>query len=242
METEIGFDVEGFGKIVALFDSDKVGEAQNAFTKAVLLCRKHGLRFADAAGMAFGNADAVRQQLESQFNAEVERMKQAAMKLRQENDDLRAQLEEEDGDTEGEHVIDLPGRLRRAWRLWKFRLFVLTVVIGAAAGAGASRSIGLAGVLGWLSLFLFGCWSVALFRKTGFAQMLLKWLVYGVVLLAGGAAVGNLDASTRPPVFLFVLALALVLTLTKISKWLGGLIRVHVWESEPVRVVRGWFR
>src|ERR1039458_7815813 len=72
METETGFDVEGFGKIVALFDSDKVGEAQNAFTKAVLLCRKHGLRFADAAGVAFGNADTMRQQLESQFNAEVE--------------------------------------------------------------------------------------------------------------------------------------------------------------------------
>jgi hypothetical protein len=242
METETGFDVESFGKIVALFDSDKVGEAQNAFTKAVLLCRKHGLHFTDAAGMAFGNADAVRQQLESQFNAEVERMKQAAMKLREENDDLRAQLEEKDDDTEGEHVIDLPGRLRRAWRLWKFRLFVLTVAIGAAAGAGAAHSTGLAGVLGWLCAFLFGCWSVALFRKTGFAQMLLKWLVYGLVLLAGAAAVPNLDASARPPVFLLVLALALILTLTKVSKWLGGLIRVHIWESEPVRVVRRWFR
>src|SRR5579871_3294098 len=149
METETVFDVEGFGKIVALFDSDKVGEAQNAFTKAVLLCRKHGLRFTDAAGMAFGNADAVKQQLESQFNAEVERMKQAALKLRQENDDLRAQLDERDETPEGEHIIDLPGRLRRAWCLWKFRLFVLTVSIGIAAGVQKP-------VAGCLCVFLFG--------------------------------------------------------------------------------------
>ena len=235
METETVFDVEGFCKIVALFDSDKVGEAQNAFTKAVLLCRKHSLRFADAAGMAFGNADAVRQQLEKDFNAEVERMKQAAMKLREENDDLRAQLEDKDDDAEGEHVIDLPGRLRRAWRLWKFRLFVLTVSIGIAAGVQKP-------VAGCLCVLLFGSWSVALFRKTGFAQMLLKWLVYGVVLLAGAFVVDAVDASIRPPVFLFALALALVLTLTKISKWLGGLIRAHIWESELVRVMRRWFR
>ena len=106
------FDVEGFGKIVALFDSDKVGEAQNAFTKAVLLCRKHGLRFCDAAGMAFGNADAVRQQLETEFNAEVEKMMQAALKLRQQNDDLRfpagLPIEPGDGmagDVDGRRVV-----------------------------------------------------------------------------------------------------------------------------------------
>lgn len=240
METD--FDVEGFGKIVALFDSDKVGEAQNAFTKAVLLCRKHGLRFCDAAGMAFGNADAVRQQLETEFNAEVEKMMQAALKLRQQNDDLRAQLEERADDTpEGEHVIDLPGRLRGWWRFWQFRLFVLTVAIGAGAGAGEARLQGLAAVLGWLCFFLFVCWSVAAFRKLGFGHMLLKWLVYGAVLLAGAAAVNNMDASARPPVFLLALVAALLLTLSKVSRWLGGLIRLHIWESHPVHVARGWF-
>ncbi len=240
METD--FDVEGFGKIVALFDSDKVGEAQNAFTKAVLLCRKHGLRFCDAAGMAFGNADAVRQQLETEFNAEVEKMMQAALKLRQENDDLRAQLEERADDTpEGEHVIDLPGRLRRWWRFWQFRLFVLTVAVGAGAGFANGGVYVLARVFGLLLPLLFGAWSVAAFRKLGFGQMLLKWLVYGAVLLAGAAAIDNADASARPPVFLLVLAVALVLTLTKVSAWLGGLIRLHIWESHPVHVARGWF-
>jgi len=71
--------------------------------------------------------------------------------------------------------------------------------------------------------------------------MLLKWLVYGAVLLAGAAAINNVDASARPPMFLLVLAVALVLTLTKVSAWLGGLIRLHIWESHPVHVARGWF-
>lgn len=241
METD--FDVEVFGKIVALFDSDKVGEAQNAFTKAVLLCRKHGLRFADAAGMAFGNADAVRQQLETEFSAEVEKMRQAALKLRQENDDLRAQLDERGGgdDVEGEHVIDLPGRLRRWWRFWQFRLLVLALAQGAGAVFLLNGLGVVAPLFGLLLPLLFGAWSVAAFRKLGFGQMLLKWLVYGAVLLAGAAAIDNVDASARPPVFLLVLAVALVLTLTKVSAWLGGLIRLHIWESHPVHVARGWF-
>ena len=133
METD--FDVEGFGKIVALFDSDKVGEAQNAFTKAVLLCRKHGLRFADAAGMAFGNADAVRQQLETEFSAEVEKMRQAALKLRQENDDLRAQLDERAGgdDAGGRTRHRLAGAVAPVVAL----LAVPAVRSSLAQGAGA---------------------------------------------------------------------------------------------------------
>ena len=111
----------------------------------------------------------------------------------------------------------------------------MAIAAGVAAGKHA------AGLFALLCVFLFGCWSVALFRKMGFAQLLLKWLVYGVVLLAGAAALDNVDVSARPPVFLLALAVALVLTLTKISQWLGGLIRAHVWESEPVHVVRGWF-
>jgi hypothetical protein len=230
MDTE-DFDVQGFGKIIALFDSDKVGEAQNAFTKAVLLCRKHGLRFTDAASMTFGQSSGRVAELEAQLRESAEGWKEA----KAENDRLRAQLDQRDGDTpEGEHIIDLPGRLRRWWQFWQFRLFVLSVAVGTAAVRGAV-------VLGWLCVFLFMAWSVALFRKSGFAQMLLKWLVYGVVLLAGGAATDGVDASARLAVFLLVLALALVLTLTKASAWLGRLIRTHIWESGPVETARGWF-
>src|SRR6185437_5234396 len=238
METD--FDVEGSGKIVALFDSDKVGEAQNAFTKAVLLCRKHGLRFCDAAGMAFGQGDSGKvAELEAQLRESAEGWDQAQAEIER----LRAEVAAHSGEEmpDGEHVIDLPGRLRRWWRFWQFRLFVLTVAIGAGAGAGEARLQGLAAVLGWLCLFRFGAWSVAQFRKSGFGQMLLKWLVYGAVVLAGAAAIDNVDASARPPVFLLVLTVALLLTLSKVSRWLGGLIRAHVWESEPVQTARGWF-
>ena len=237
METD--FDVEGFGKIVAMFDSDKVGEAQNAFTKAVLLCRKHGLRFCDAASMAFDSGKAA--ELEAQLRQSAEGWDQAQAEIER----LRAEVAAAHSGEEmpdGEHVIDLPGRLRRWWRFWQFRLFVLTVAIGAGAGFANGGVNALARLLGLLCPLLFVAWSVAAFRKLGFAQMLLKWLVYGAALLPGAAALDNLDASARPPVFLLVLAVALVLTLTKVSAWLGGLIRVHVWESEPVRVVRGWFR
>jgi hypothetical protein len=233
------FDAEMFGKLVALFDSNQAGEAESAFRKAVLLCAKNGLHFGEAAGMAFGHGDSGKvAELEAKLHESADDWEKAQAEIER----LRAQLDEKGEDTpEGEHVIDLPGRLRRWWRFWQFRLFVLTVAIGACAWAGEAHLQGLAAVLGWLCLFLFGAWSVAQFRKSGFGQMLLKWLVYGAVLLAGAAAIDNVDASARPPVFLLALTVALLLTLSKVSRWLGGLIRAHVWESEPMQTARGWF-
>jgi hypothetical protein len=234
-------DVGQFGKVVALFDSDKLGEAESAFRKALLMCKAEGLRFCDVAGEAFGkvSADEAEQMRRDVMAAaaKVEELRGHKTQLEAEVTKLREELTEKEN-PEGEHVIDLPGRLRHAWRFWKFRLFVLTVAIGAGVAAGKHA----AGVFAVLCVFLFGCWSAALFRKMGFAQLLLKWLVYGVVLLAGAAALDNVDVSARPPVFLLALAVALVLTLTKISKWLGGLIRERIWESELVRRIRGWFR
>ncbi len=145
------------------------------------------------------------------------------------------------GGGEEEHVIDLGGRLRRAWVFPQFRLLVLTAMIGAGAGAAEAGQYTLARVLGPLCLFVFGAWSVAHFRKRGLAQMLMKWLVYGSVLMAGGMLVDSVDADRRPVALVAVLAAALVLTLSKLSEWLGEKIRVHVWESDAVRVVRGWF-
>jgi hypothetical protein len=243
-ETEKTFDAGLFAETVARFDSDKVGEAQNAFTKGVLMCRKHGLTFVEAITQAFGHGGGE----VAVLRAEVERLKQGGDRLADalaEAGETIAALQRDgrqDGEeNEHEHVIDLKGRLRRAWRFAQFRLFVLTVMVGALGAASMGRSDGLAQVSAALCLFLFGAWSVAQFHKSGFAQMLLKWLVYGAALLAGGVAVGTLDASSRPPVFLLVLAAALLLTLTKVSKWLGKKIRLHIWDSNAVRVVRGWF-
>lgn len=239
------FDVETFGKLIALFDSNNAGEVEAAFRKAVLLCAKNGLRFCDAAGMAFGQdggeASELREQLQQQEAEHASQLTEAAAeveRLRGQVAGLQAELNEEM--PEGEHVIDLPGRLRRAWVFPQFRLFVLTLAIGTGAAAG-QRSDSLGKFFGILCLFLFGAWSVAQFRKRGIAQMFLKWLVYAAVLMPGGILMDNVDAGNRPPVFLGVLVAALLLTLMKVSEWLGEKIRVHVWESEPVRRVRRWF-
>ena len=151
---------------------------------------------------------------------------------------LRAELA---GETpEGEHVIDLPGRLRRAWVFPQFRLLVLTVMIAAAAAAAQNHD-GLARFFGAVCVFLFGAWSVAQFRKRGLGQMFLKWVVYAASLMLGGMLADSADVASRPEVFLAALAVALVLTLSKLSEWMGEKIRAHFWESEPVHVVRAWF-
>ena len=234
----VNFDVETFAKLVALFDSNNAGEAENAFRKAVLICAKNGLHFCEAAGMAFGQGDGgevaeLQEQLRQQEAEHANQLTEAAAEIER----LRAELAGEA--PEGEHVIDLPGRLRRAWVFPQFRLLVLTVMI-AAAGA-ASRHEALAKFFGALCVFLFGAWSVAQFRKRGLGQMFLKWVVYGVSLMLCGMAVDGADAGNKAAVFLAILAAALVLTLSKVSEWLGERIRKHVWESEPVHVVRGWF-
>ena len=111
----------------------------------------------------------------------------------------------------------------------------------AAASVIALNHDGPGWFFGAVCFFLFGAWSVAQFRKRGPGQMLLKWLVYVTVLMLGGMLADSADAANRPAVFLGVLAVALVLTFSKLSEWLGEKIRVHVWESEPVRMVRAWF-
>ena len=210
-----------------------------------LMCAKYGLHFGEAAGMAFGQGESV-------DAAEFERLKRGEAEhasqlteaaaevesLRSQVAELRAELA---GETpEGEHVIDLPGRLRRAWRFAQFRLLVLTLMIAALYGV-ADHSDALARLFGAVCVFLFGAWSVAQFRKRGLGQMFLKWMVYGAVLMPGGMLVDSFHAGDRPAVFVGVLAVALVLTLTNVSEWLGERIRLHVWESDPVHTVRAWF-
>ncbi len=232
------FDVETFGKTVALFDSNNAGEAENAFRKAVLMCARKGLRFCEAAGMAFGQGDGgevadLQDQLQRQEAEHANQLTEAAAEIER----LRAELNGEN--PEGEHVIDLPGRLRRAWRFPQFRLLVLTLTIEAASAAHHHDT--LAGVIGFVCLFLFAAWSVAQFRKRGLGQMFMKWVVYCAVLMLGGNLLDATATDNRPVAFLGVLAVALVLTLSKFSQWLCERVRIHVWESSPVHVVRGWF-
>lgn len=135
------FDVETFGKTVALFDSNNAGEAENAFRKAVLMCARKGLRFCEAAGMAFGQGDGgevadLQDQLQRQEAEHANQLTEAAEEIER----LRAELA--GGTPEGEHVIDLPGRLRRAWRFPQFRLLVLTLMIEAASAAHHQRHAG----------------------------------------------------------------------------------------------------
>lgn len=233
------FDLEMFGKLVALFDSNQAGEAENAFRKAVVMCAKNGMHFSEAAGMAFGQDDRVvvaevLEQLRREEAEHASQLTEAAAVIER----LRAELAHET--PEGEHVIDLPGRLRHAWTFPQFRLLVVTLMI-AATSAIAEGHDGLARFFGAVCLFLFGAWSVAQFRKRGIGQMVMKWIVYAASLILGGMLANSADAANRPAVFLAVLAVALVLTLSKLSGWLGEKIREHVWESEPVHIVRALF-
>jgi hypothetical protein len=227
-----------FGKLVALFDSSQAGEAENAFRKAVVMCSRNGMHFSDAARFAFGQGDeeaaALQEQLRQQEAEHASQLTEAAAVIEL----LRSELAGETPD--GEHVIDLAGRLRRAWLFPQFRLLVLTIVI-AAVSTIAPNHDGPGWFFGAVCLFLFGAWSVAQFRKRGPGQMFMKWIVYAASLLLGGILADSADAANRPAVFLGVLAVALVLTLSKLSGWLGEKIREHVWESGPVHVVRAWF-
>ena len=223
---------------MALFDSNQAGEAENAFRKAVVMCSRNGMHFSDAARFAFGQGDeeaaALQEQLRQQEAEHASQLTEAAAVIEL----LRSELAGETPD--GEHVIDLAGRLRRAWVFPQFRLLVLTVMIAATSAIGQDHD-GLARFFGAVCVFLFGAWSVAQFRKRGLGQMFMKWIVYAASLMLGGMLADSADAANRPAVFLGVLAVALVLTLSKLSGWLGEKIREHVWESEPVHVVRAWF-
>src|SRR5579864_7268047 len=92
------FDAEMFAKLVAMFDSNNAGEADNAFRKAVLMCAKNGLRFCDAAGMAFGQDGGevaeLQDQLRQQEAEHADQLTEAAAeveRLRGEVAELRAQ-------------------------------------------------------------------------------------------------------------------------------------------------------
>jgi len=77
-------DAELFRKFVALFDSNRVGEVDTAFRKALLLCAERGLRFCDAFAESFGLAE---------MQERLEQRERHAEQLADALDDLREKFE-----------------------------------------------------------------------------------------------------------------------------------------------------
>lgn len=243
------FPVETFRTLVAKFNSDQAGGGDTAFRKSVILCAKYGLGFDEAAVMAFGQDDGRMAQLEAEnagLREEVERRKQGGDELA---DVLEREKEKvaalENGQTQerrGEGQTEFKAWFRHAWEGPQFRLVRLTLMIAAMiAAAGiteepmfSSHSFA-ARFLFIVTVYLFGSWSVALFRRYGFAQMLMKWVVYCSVVAVGCMAL------PPSPALLVVLLVATVLTLSRLNEWLSEQVRMKVWESNRVRAVRGWF-
>jgi hypothetical protein len=189
------------------------------------------------------DADDMQEELERSA-ADMEKMREALEHEREESARLRGELDggnEDGGLHDGEHVIDLPGRLRRAWRYPNFRLFILMLAVFAGAVFDRRLSGREEQGLGLLWVALFIAWSLRQFRKRGLAQLVLKWLVFFVALEGCAALRVELGLERDLRAIGAALAVVMVLTFSKISEWLGHQIRVHVWESGPVETVKGWF-
>ncbi len=241
------FDVEAFGKMVALFDSNNAGEAENAFRKAVLICAKNGLRFADAAGMAFGHDDGgevaeLRDQLQRQEAEYAGKLTWSAEEIQRLNGELAAALSDR---AEGERSHDFKGWLRRMWVFPQFRLALMAAV--HVTGIAVVQILPVGPLFLLADLCLFVAWSIAQGRKEGLGQMLMKWVVYFsasaiciMVFFLAFQVHGN-DRLTMFACLVAAQVVAVVLTLSRLSEWLCERVRVNVWESNPVHVVRGWF-
>jgi len=190
------------------------------------------------------DADEMQEELERSA-ADMGKMREALEREREESARLREELggreEDNGGGDDGEHVIDLPGRLRFARTYPNFRLFVLMLAVFAGAMFDGHLSRREEQGLGLLWVVLFIAWSLGQFRKRGLAQLLLKWLVFFPALEACAALRVELGFTHDLRAVGASLAVPMVLTFSKISEWLGHQIRVHIWESGPVETVKGWF-
>jgi hypothetical protein len=206
------------------------------------------------------DVDEMREGLERSA-AEIETLRKALIQERDKNARLREQPDKgetrrgADDSYRQEHVIDFWGRLRRAWRYPNFRLFVFMVVVFGNAAYGTKFLLMLAGfahfgsaaqhgqqALTVLSFALFLLWSLGQFRKRGLAQLLLKWAVFFPTLAVCELVRDELLGLGRDwQVIAIELCLVMVMTFTKISEWLGRQIRVHIWQTRPVAIVKGWF-
>jgi len=88
---------------------------------------------------------------------------------------------------------------------------------------------------------LFVAWSVAQFHRHGLASMLMKWVVFNGTMFIGTLLLTGMEQDNKAEAMCVVMALALLVTLTRLSAWLRGKIRLHFWENSAVVVVRRWF-
>lgn len=237
------FDVETFGKTVALFDSNNAGEAENAFRKAVLLCAKNGLRFCDAAAMAFGQGDggevaALQEQLQRERAENASRVTEAAaevQRLRAEVAELRAALED---------------RERRVWHFLRSpKPFLLAVwaLVAVLLLAGPEIDHGLLFYVYFAAVACAGVllehWAIAQWRVG-----LWLFVVKSVVLLwplrvfTWYMALSQRNYYDMRPVMVPALigfSLPMLLLVSPFCEWLAAGMSAFV--RHPVLTVRGWF-
>lgn len=201
----------------------------------------------------------------AELKADREKLRKALIEERDKNARLREQSSRgeearrgRDGDEE-QHVIDFWERLRRAWRYPNFRLFVFVLAVFGSAAYGM-KFVSLLASLGHgryaanvaqhgqealnaLCIALFLLWGLGQFRRRGLAQVFLKWAVFFAALALAELVRVELVPELRGDwrVIASGLAVVMVLTFSKISAWLGRQIRVHLWQTRPVDVVKGWF-
>jgi hypothetical protein len=216
------------------------------------------------------DVDEMREELEqaaealTELRAEKEKLRKALIEERDKTARLREQTGRREetrrgaGDDEERHVIDAWGRLRRAWRYPNFRLFVFMLALFGNAAYGPKFLLLVSGFsryggkvaeygpqgLNALCIALFLLWGLGQFRRRGLASVLLKWAVFFAALalldlVRVSSWSGELVRDWRA--IAGGLAVVMVLTFTKISEWLGRQIRVRVWQTRPVAVVKGWF-
>lgn len=239
------FDLETFRTLVAKFGSNQAGGGDTAFRKAVILCTKYGLGFDEAAAMAFGRGDGRTAELEAEnaeLRAEVERRKQGgdelADALGQANQTIAAlqnRQTQERGEGHAGFKAGLKACFRHIWSFAQFRLLALTLMIEVAI------VVPMGGLCLLPVLCLFIAWGVAQCRKQSFGQTFMKSLVYFSVIAVGGMVIDGVHGEFNSPVGLIVLLLAMLLTLSRLNEWLCEQVRMRVWESNGVRLVRGWF-
>ena len=119
--------------------------------------------------------------------------------------------------------------------------FVL-IVAGLHAGCAAQVRQRGQGTLNALCIALFLLWSLGQFHKRGLAQLLLKWAVFCAALAACDLVRGELAGWGGDwRAIAAGLVAVMVLTFTEINEWLGRQILVHVWQTGPVAIAKGWF-
>jgi hypothetical protein len=243
METDLDVEMlDAVSRQAVLLDSGQPGVAENAFRRIVLLCAKYDVRVCDAIAAAFGQDDRNTAQLEAQLRQREEDAAEIADALEEAQRTI-AMLRRDEPEERVARAPGFKGWLSHVWRFPQFRLMLLAAV--DMAGTVATQKVGEVAPLFWLvGLCLFVAWSIAEVRRNGFWKLLMKWMVYGSTSALGGIVLFfRADESVLAgPVLnalLAVKALALLLTLSRLSEFLADLVAAKV--SPTIATVKSWF-